>query len=142
MALPLLPPKTEELIDESKFPTLNWLAFFDDLAVGDSGTTWTPTFVDLIESGTATKTGKYWRLSKNIAYFRIVITPGTNTSATAGTTYCDNFPLNISQQAMAMTMSGATASVSGITPSPKRIYTAAWTTITTPITITGIIEVS
>lgn len=142
MSLALLPPKTEELVDENKFTTLNWLAFFDDLATGDLGTSFTPTFVGLTEVGTATKTGKYFRLTKGLAYFRIVITPGTSTSATLGTTYCDNFPLNITAQGMASTVSSYTAATSGVTSSPKRIYTASWSAITTPITITGLIEVS
>lgn len=142
MGLPLLPPKTETLIDDDKFATLNWLAFFEDLAVGDTGTAWTPNFVGLTEvGGTATKTGRYWRLSNNLAYFRIVITPVTNTSATAGTTYCDNFPLVITAAGANATISGFTAALAGTTSADKRIYTASWTTITSPITIVGIVEV-
>lgn len=142
MGLPLLPPKTETLIDEDKFATLNWLAFFEDLAIGDTGTTWTPTFVGLTEVGTATKTGIYWRLSNRLTYFRIVITPTTNTSAVAGTTYCDNFPLNIAQAGVSVSLSGSSAALAGITSSPKRIFTGTWTTITTPITLVGIVEAS
>lgn len=142
MARALLPPKTETLIDDDRFATLNWLAFFEDLAVGDTGTAWTPTFVGLTETGgTATKTGRYWRLSNNLAYFRIVITPVTSTSAVNGTTYCDNFPLTISAAGANVTISGFTASVAGTTAADKRIYTATWTAITSPITIVGLLEV-
>jgi hypothetical protein len=142
MSLPLLPPKTEPLVDDDKFTTLNWLAFFDTLANGDTGTAWTPTFVGLTETGgTATKTGRYFRISKTLAYFRIVITPVTDTSAVAGTTYCDNFPLLISQAGVCVTLSSFTAAVSGVTAADKRIYTAAWTTITSPITLVGLLEV-
>lgn len=142
MGIPLLPPRSETLIDDDKFATLNWLSFFENVAVGDAGTIWTPTFVGLTEVGTATKTGIYWRLSNRIAYFRIVITPTTNTSATAGTTYCDNFPLNIAQAGVSFSLSGSSAAIAGVTNTPKRIYTGNWTTITTPVTLVGIVEVS
>ena len=142
MGLPLLPPKTEELIDEDKFATLNWLIFFDQLANGDAGTTWTPTFVGLTETGTATKTGKYYRISKTLVYYRIVITPATDTSSVLGTTYCNNFPLNMLADGANVACSGFTAAVAGSTYSDNRIYTATWTNITTPVTIIGIAEVS
>jgi len=142
MTLPILPPKTEPLVDDDKFGTLNWQIFFEQLANGDTGTTWTPTFVGLTETGTATKTGKYYRISKNLAYFRIVITPATDTSAVNGTTYCNNFPLQMTSDSANVTCSGFTASVAGSTYSDRRIYTATWTAITTPITIVGIVEVS
>lgn len=141
MTRAILPPKTEPLVEENDFTTLNWLAFFEGLADGDTGTTWTPTFTGLTETGTATKTGKYWRLTKNLAFFRITITPSTDTSAVAGTTYCDNFPLNITTGGIVATVSGFTAAVSGATSSDKRIYTSSWTTITTPINVVGFLEV-
>lgn len=142
MSIPLVPPKTEPLVDKKdSFATLNWLVFFDQLADGDSGTTWTPTFVGLTEVGTATKTGVYYRISKKLVYYRIVITPGTNTSATNGTTYCDNFPLTMTANGANVSCSGFTAAVSGTTSSDKRIYTGTWTNITTAITIVGIVEV-
>lgn len=142
MSIPLLPPKTEPLVDDDKFSTLNWLIFFDQMANGDSGTTWTPTFTGLTEVGTATKTGVYYRISKKLVYFRIVITPGTNTSATLGTTYCNNFPLNFLSNGATASCSDYTSALAGITSSNKRIYTATWSLITTPITIVGIAEAS
>ena len=141
MARVQLPPKTEEMIDDNKFPTLNWTSFFDGLASGDTGTVWTPTFVGLTEVGTATKTGVYYRLNNRLAYFKIVITPSTSTTAVAGTTYCDNFPLNITSAGACNTLSGSSAGLSGIT-TDKRIYTSAWAAVVTPITLTGLIEVS
>lgn len=142
MARVELPPKTEALIDEDKFPTLSWLSFFDGIASGDTGTIWTPTFVGLTEVGTAVKTGIYYRLTSKLAYFRIKITPATSTTAVLGTTYCNNFPLTITSDGAANTVSGFTAATAGITASDKRIYTAAWAAITTPIIITGTIEVN
>ena len=141
MTRAILPPKTEVLIDEEKFPTLNWLAFFDLLADGDSGSVWVPTFVGLTEVGTAIKTGKYWRLTKNLAFFRITITASTSTAATAGVTYCDNFPLNITAQGMCATINSSTAQVSGIT-TDKKIYTSTWAATPNTITLIGIAEVS
>jgi len=141
MTIATLPPKTEPMVDDDKFATLNWIIFFESLATGDLGSTWTPTFVGLTETGTATKTGKYYRISQRLAYFRIVITPATDTSAVNGTTYCDNFPLQMISDGANVTCSGFTASVSGTTYSDKRIYTATWTAITTPITIVGLVEV-
>lgn len=142
MSLPLVPPKTEPLVEKSDgFATLNWLVFFDQVADGDSGTTWTPTFVGLTEVGTATKTGVYYRISKKLVYYRIVITPATSTSATNGTTYCNNFPLIMTGNGANITCSGFTAAAAGSTSSDKRIYTASWSAITTAITIIGIAEV-
>lgn len=142
MTIPLLPPKTEPLVDNDKFMTLQWLIFQDELANGDAGTTWTPTFVGLTEVGTATKTGVYYRLSKKLVVYRIVVTPGTNTSATAGTTYCDNFPLVMNAAGPVFSLSDYTATITGSTPSNRRIYTGTWAALTTPITITGIVEAS
>lgn len=142
MTLAVLPPKTEEMIDENKYPTLNWGIFFEALASGDAGTTWTPNFVGLTETGgTATKTGIYYRLSDKLVFYRVVITPVTSTSAVNGTTYCDNFPLAMASDGFNVTCSGFTAATAGTTYSDKRIYTATWTAITTPIVIVGIAEV-
>ncbi len=141
MSIPLLPPKTEPVVDRDRFATLNWLIFFDQIASGDAGTIWTPTFTGLTEVGTAVKTGIYYRLSKRLVFYRITITPATNTSSVLGTTYCNNFPLNMASDGFNVTCSSYTASVSGSTYSDKRIYTATWTIITTPITIVGIAEV-
>lgn len=141
-SIPLLPPKTEPIVDDDKFATLNWLIFFDQLATGDTGASWTPTFTGLTEVGTATKTGVYYRISRKLVYYRIVITPGTNTSAVNGTTYCGNFPLTMTSDSANITCSGFTASTAGSTSSNNRIYTATWSLITTPLTIVGIAEVT
>lgn len=140
MTLPILPTNSEVFVDEDRVATLPWISFLDILANGDSGTAWTPTFTGLTEVGTATKTGRYWQISAALTYFRIVITPATNTSAVAGTTYCDNFPLTIAQAGATATLSGSAAGIAGITASPKRIYTAAWSLVTTPVTLVGLVE--
>lgn len=142
MARVELPPKTEELIDDDKYPTLPWISFFDGVASGDTGTVWTPTFVGLTETGPAIKTGVYYRLNSNLAFFRITITPVTDTSATNGVTYCNNFPLSITSAGVAVSCSSFTAAVAGITTADNRIYTGTWAAITSPITIVGLMEVS
>jgi len=141
MSIPLLPPKTEPIVDRKDlFATLPWVAFLEEMASGDAGTAWTPTFTGLTEVGTATKTGVYYRISQKLTYYRIIITPGTNTSSVLGMTYCDNFPLTINASGLVVSLSGSTAVLSGSTPSPKRIYTGDWSLITNPITIVGIVE--
>jgi hypothetical protein len=142
MSRALLPPKQEAMVDDDKFTTLNWNVFFEGIADGDAGTVWVPTFTGLTETGTATKTGKYYRISKALAYYRIVITPATDTSAVSGTTYCNNFPLTITNAGVSVTLSSYTAAVSGVTASDKRIYTATWTNIVTPVTLVGILEIT
>jgi hypothetical protein len=138
MTLAVLPSRTEPLIDDDKFTTLDWTAFFESLAAGDAGTSWTPTFTGLTEVGTATKTGVYYRLSAKLVFFKIVITPATSTSAVLGTTFCNNFPLTIRGSNAVTTVSGFTASTAGA--DSTGIYAATWTAITSPITITGTIE--
>ena len=142
MPLALLPPKTEPLVDKDKFATLNWLIFFEQLANGDAGVSWTPTFTGLTEVGAATKTGVYYSISKKLVFFRIIITPGTNTSAVNGTTYCNNFPLTMIADGVNVTVSGFTAAAAGSTSSNNRINTATRTNSTTPITLVGIAEVN
>lgn len=141
MPLATLPPQFEKLVDEEKVATLPWQIFFEGLASGDAGVTWTPTFVGLTTVGTPTITGKYYMINNGLAYFRIVITPGTNTSAVNGTTYCDNFPLTFTANSANTTVSGFTAAPAGTDAATRRIYTATWTAITTPITIVGTAEV-
>lgn len=142
MGQALLPPRTEPMIDDDKFIALTWQAWAEGITSGDFGTAWTPTFVGLSSTGTPTITGIYYRISQKLAYFRILITPATDTTAVNGTTYCDNFPLTITSDGTNTTTSGFTAAPAGTTASNKRIYTATWTAITSPITITGIAEVT
>jgi hypothetical protein len=141
MARVELPPQSEPVVDENQILTLNWLSSLSGLYSGDTGTIWIPAFTGLTEVGTATKTGVIYRLSDKLAAFRITITPATNTSAVAGTTYCNNFPLNITSQGFCVTISDYTAAITGVTTN-KRIYTSTWSLITSPITLVGILEVS
>jgi hypothetical protein len=139
MSLAQLPLRTEPLVDEQRFITLPYQAFFEGLASGDLGTSFTPLFTNLTETGTATITGVYYRLGVKLCAFVIVITPATDTSAVAGSTYC-NFPLTFTKQGFAVSIIDSSAAVAGITTT-GRIYTGTWTAQTVPVTIMGIGEV-
>lgn len=120
---------------------IKWILFFSNLVNGDVGTVWTPTFTGLTEVGTATKTGIYYVISNALVYFRVIITPGTNTSSVAGTTYLDNFPLTIVAPAIFGTIAGNASAALGTTnASNNRLYTPAWTTVANQIILAGIIE--
>lgn len=143
MSGPQIPPNTEPLVDGDKNVTLPWQAYFESTSEGDPGNVWTPTFQGLTSTGPApTFTGTYYYLSQKLAYFSIVIAPGSggDTSAVAGTTYCDNFPLSLSVDSVAATIGGAGAAVAAVASSAKQIYTATWTGATGNITIVGIVE--
>lgn len=150
MTYRLPPPAYSEVIEKDGKLTRPWLEFLNGLWVGDTGTpatgatSWTPTFTGLTEvGGSATKTGKVFKVSQQLAYFWVRIVPVTNTSSVLGTTYVNNFPLDI------LSFGSCTAVVENITggaglgvaePSTNRIYTPAWTAITSPLTVSGIIE--
>lgn len=124
-----------------------WLDFVNGLWVGDTGTpatgtaSWTPTFTGL--TGAATITGKVFKLSQQLAYFWVRIVPATTTSSTLGTTYVDNFPLDV------LSFGACTATVENIVggaasgiiePIANRIYTPTWAAVASAITISGTIE--
>jgi hypothetical protein len=60
------PPINTPIIDDKALPPLAWASFFENIFLGDVGATWIPTFQDLTEVGTATKSGVYYRLSQNL----------------------------------------------------------------------------
>jgi hypothetical protein len=135
------PPINEKLSDEQGIASLAWILFFNQLFIGDTGTDWTPTFTGLGTSGTPTITGRYYKISQELCYFRVTITPGTNTTSTAGTTYIDNFPLVISASGIVSVITDDLGAGQGkAVAGNNRIFTPAWTNITVPITITGTIE--
>lgn len=136
------PPIRNPLIDDEGFANLAWILFFNSLFEGDTGTTWTPTFVNLTQTGTPTITGRYYRLSRRIVYFAITVTPATNTSAVAGTTYIDNFPLTFSGDGVSFAVSGNLGAGPGhVVASGNRIYVPSWTAVTVPLTVVGMCEV-
>ncbi len=137
------PPIYDILVEETGKPKLSWISFFDQMYKGDAGTSWTPTFSGMGTSGTPTYAGKYIRISDYLKYFVITVTPATNTSSTSATTYCDNFPLNVSTDGFCIAVGGSVGVGLGIVQaSTNRIYTPAWTNVTVPVTIMGIVEAS
>lgn len=135
------PPITEGLVTQDLNTALPWIMFFNGIWNGDTGTDWTPTFVSLASTGTPTHTGTVFRIGQRLAYFRVTITPATDTTATAGTTYIDNFPLSITTDGTCLAVSGTAGSAGGAcVASSNRIYVPGWTSVTTPVTITGFIE--
>lgn len=134
-------PITQSVLDKNGLPTLPWTLFFNQNYEGDAGTAWEPTFVNLTETGTPTIIGRYYRISQYLVYFRIDIDPDTDTSATAGSTYCDNFPLDISFNGFCTVVAGTSGGAINIVDSVNnRIYVPAWNALTTLTTVIGICE--
>lgn len=136
------PPVQHPVTDEDLIITRPWLQHFNGIYQGDTGSTWTPTFQNLTEVGTSTITGRYYRIIRRICYFAVRIVPGTNTSATAGTTYIDNFPLIFSGDGVCFAVTGNLGDGPGhVVSGSNRIYVPSWAAVTVPLTIVGIAEV-
>lgn len=135
------PPIYDPVIESDGKARLPWILFFNSLFTGDNGTPWTPTFTSLTQTGTPTITGKYFRISRSLVYFWVRIVPGTNTSAVAGTTYINNFPLTLQSDGACLAVSGLLGSSAGMCDSAtNRIYVPVWTNVTVALTIVGIVE--
>ncbi len=135
------PPITEAVVDESGLPSLAWTLFFNQNYAGDAGVAWTPEFEGLTKVGDPKVTGRYYRLSQYLCYFHIHVVPETNTSATAGTTYINNFPLDVTRNGFCIAVSGNLGGTPGMVEEVNnRIYVPAWTTVSVPLTIIGICE--
>lgn len=138
------PPIIEPLIENDGKARLPWVLFFDSMFKGDLGDEWTPEFQNLTEvGGSATIAGRVYQITKGLVFFRVDITPATNTSSTAGTTFIDNLPYQIDANGVCASVSGVLGGSLGIAKaSDGRIYTPAWTTVTELVTVVGIVEAS
>lgn len=140
------PPIYENLTETNGKATLPYILFFDSLFKGDSGQAWTPTFTNLTVVGAApTITGALYRIGRSLAYFSVKVTPGAggNTSAVAGTTYVNNFPLSLKGDGACLAVSGLLGSSAGMCDqASNKIYVPAWSTVTVPITVVGFVEAS
>ena len=135
------PPLRYPMTDEDGSLELPWLSFFNQTYNGDAGDEWVPNFVSLTASGTPAITGRYYRLSRFILYFNILVTPGTNTTSTAGTTYVDNLPIVPFNNGVCMSISNNLGGALGmVNASNNRIYTPGWLNVTTPINVIGMVE--
>lgn len=133
-------PITQPLVDENALPTLPWALFFNQTFQGDRGNSWNANFVDLTGT-TSSASGRFYRISQSLVYFVINVVPDGSTSAVAGTTYIDNFPLTFNNDGFNTIVSGTAGGAIGVNKSSNnRIYVPAWTTVSDPITIIGLVE--
>lgn len=141
-APPIYAPLIEDAGGKAALP---WILFFNAIFNGDAGQVWTPNFVNLTEVGALTFKGVYYQIGQSLAYFRVDVIPasGANSTATAGTTYIDNFPLTFAGNGANLAVSGLLGGNSGMCDqASNRIYPPAWTSVTVPLTIIGIVEAS
>lgn len=133
------PPITDQLAETNGLAKLSWILFFNSLFEGDGGNTFAPNFVSLGSTGAPTITGRYFRLNQRFCVFFVTITPATDTTSTAATTYIDNFPLRFTTDSVcfAGTGSGAVQAIGGIRAADNRIYTPGWSAVTTALTVVG-----
>lgn len=133
------PPIYNPIADkDSGVITVPWAVFFNGLFEGTSES-WEPTFVNLTENGAATKTGRYMQINQGLVYWDAQIAPGTDVSATAGTTYIDNFPLTLTRDSFCIAVSGGQGALPGhAVASNNRIFIPALSSVTVPITIIGV----
>lgn len=135
------PPIYELLAEKDGKATLPWILFFNKIFTGDSGVDWTPTFTSLTQTGVPTITGRVYKLSDAISFFRVRIVPATDTSSVAGTTYINNMPVTATADGICFAVSGLVGTTAGMYDSAtNRVYVPAWTAVTVPLTIIGIVE--
>lgn len=133
------PPTFDKIVDEGGKATLSYTLFFEQIFKGDTGASWNPEFTDLVTVGTPTIAGIYYRIGQ-LVYFAVTVTPETSTTSTAGTTYINNFPLQIRQDGACLAVSGNLGSQAGMcVASNNRIYVPVWNAVTVPLTVVGLV---
>lgn len=141
MATIKAPPIYEPLVESDGKAKLPWILFFNSLFTGDTGTSWTPNFVNLTTVGTPTITGTTYKISQSLVYFSVRIVPATNTTGVAGTTYIDNFPYVLKADGACLAVSGLLGANAGMCDQQtNRIYPPSWSAVTVPLTIVGMVE--
>lgn len=137
------PPNNDPVTDEDGLVSMMWMMFFNGMYQGDTGTDWTPNFQNLTSVGTPTITGRYYMISRQLAFFRVRIEPSTSVSATVGLTAIDNFPPQIISDGACLAVSGLTGgSAPGmINAADQKIYIPALSAVSVPVTIIGLVEV-
>lgn len=148
------PPTDDPLIDVTQkkqggietegMANLSWILFFNQLFQGDAGDAWVPNFRNLtIVGGVPTVNGRVYQISRYLSFFvaNLICAPGGNTSAVAGTTLIDNFPLRAQGNGVCFAVSGLLGAVPGMVDfDTNGIYVPTWNLVTVPITILGIVE--
>lgn len=137
-------PIFDPVVDANGKASLSWVLFFNSLYEGDVGTDWTPDIVSLTQTGgAATVSAKYYRIGRRLCFFRIKITPVTNTSSVSGTTYVQNLPFTPYSDGVCMSVAGTAGGALGIVSAGSgRIYFPAWSAVIVPVSILGFVEVS
>lgn len=136
------PPIYENVSDDLGKFKVPWISFFNQVFIGDTGTSWSPSFTNLTEVGAPTITGRYYKISQSLCYFSVKIIPSTSTTATAGSTYINNFPLTANADGACFAVSGLLGGSAGqVDSSTNRIYPPGWTAVTVPLTIIGMVEI-
>lgn len=135
------PPLIDKLVDKEGIASLAWTLFFTQMYSGDTGTAFTPEWTSLTEvGGSASFDAIYYKIG-SLVFFRVTITPVTNTSATAGTTTIDNFPLTFKGDGVCFAVTAGVGGNAGhVAVSGNKIYVPGWTTIATALTVVGIAE--
>lgn len=144
----LEPPPTQQPIitDQSGFPALPWIVFFNALFDGDAGNAWSPVFQNLtISGGPPQIIGKVYQLSKYLSVFTITLVPpkGGSITGVAGTVLISNFPLQMANNGVCFAVSGELGTVSGMCDGGQNIiFPPSFTGVTVPLTIVGLVEAS
>lgn len=137
------PPIYDNIVGDDGKVTKSWALYFNDQYNGDHGSSWTPIATSLGSTGTPVLTGIIYQITKKLCVFRIVVTPATNTTSTAGTTYFTGLPVTVIANGFCTAQSSNLGDPTGeVVASSGRIYTPAWTNVAVAVTITGLIEAS
>jgi hypothetical protein len=128
-------PASERVTDKAGKMVITWLLFMQNLINGDAGTAFVPEFFDLTQNGVPTIGGVYYE-NNGFADFFVRITPSIDTSSVAGTTYFE-LPFQPTSDCPCFATTAFNSALGGIIASSKRVYPASWTSITTPVTISG-----
>ena len=128
-------PIADKVLDDNGKLRPSWVEYFSQLNRGDIGTTWNPTIVNLTSVGTPVITGVYYQ-NDGFTDFSVKIVPGTNTSATLGSTTIA-VPFGVVVDKVVEVTAGNTVAFGVIVSSSRTIFLPTWTTVTVPITISG-----
>jgi len=102
-------------------------AYFDAIYSTYASGSWTPVPHSLTTTGTPTYTG-WWTRIGNRVFIELKITPGTNTTSTAGTTYFTGLPYAVSVQGNGSAIDGGINSlgVGLIYTTGSKVFTPTW----------------
>ena len=128
-------PIAEKLAGDDGKARPAWIEFFSALTRGDVGTNWNVTINNLTTVGTPVITGVYYQNS-GFTDFVVKIVPFTNTSSTLGVTYI-TVPFSVVNDTPCNVVNVNSVAFGVVNAASKQINLPTWTTITSPITITG-----